>query len=48
MGRGVAVGLRKADEDLKVLFDEAIAAALADGTISRLSQKWFKRDLAAR
>ncbi len=48
MGRGVAVGLRKADEDLKVLFDEAIATALADGTISRLSQKWFKRDLAAR
>jgi octopine/nopaline transport system substrate-binding protein len=48
MGRGVAVGLRKADEDLKGLFDDAIAAALADGTISRLSQKWFKRDLAAK
>jgi octopine/nopaline transport system substrate-binding protein len=48
MGRGVAAGLRKADQDLKAMFDEAIASALADGTISRLSQKWFKRDLAAK
>jgi octopine/nopaline transport system substrate-binding protein len=48
MGRGVAAGLRKTDQDLKVMFDEAIASALADGTISRLSQKWFKRDLAAK
>jgi octopine/nopaline transport system substrate-binding protein len=48
MGRGVAAGLRKADQDLKVMFDDAIASALADGTISRLSQKWFKRDLAAK
>ena len=48
MGRGVAAGLRKADQDLKVMFDDAIASALADRTISRLSQKWFKRDLAAK
>lgn len=48
MGRGVAVGLRKDDPELKALFDGAIAAAIADGTVSRLSQKWFKRDLAAK
>ncbi|MBM6592999.1 transporter substrate-binding domain-containing protein [Microvirga pudoricolor] len=48
MGRGVAAGLRKSDQDLKAMLDDAIAAALADGTISRLSQKWFKRDLAAQ
>jgi octopine/nopaline transport system substrate-binding protein len=42
LGRGVAVGLRKQDTDLKKMFDDAISAAVADGTIERLSQKWFK------
>ncbi|WP_337875455.1 transporter substrate-binding domain-containing protein [Elioraea sp.] len=48
LGRGVAVGLRKADTDLKAAFDAAIEAALKDGTISRLSEKWFKTDIAPR
>lgn len=48
LGRGVAVGLRKADADLQRMFDEAIAAALADGTIRRLSEKWFKIDMSPR
>lgn len=48
LGRGVAVGLRKADADLKAAFDAAIEAALKDGTISRLSGKWFKTDIAPR
>jgi octopine/nopaline transport system substrate-binding protein len=42
LGRGVAVGMRKQDAELKALFDGAIAAAVADGTIEKLSQKWFK------
>jgi octopine/nopaline transport system substrate-binding protein len=42
LGRGVAVGMRKTDTDLKKLFDDAIAAAIADGTIEKLSLKWFK------
>jgi octopine/nopaline transport system substrate-binding protein len=46
LGAGVAVGLRKADEDLRAMFDAAIAAALADGTIKALSMKWFKVDLS--
>ncbi|HEX2509145.1 MAG TPA: lysine/arginine/ornithine ABC transporter substrate-binding protein [Microvirga sp.] len=46
LGRGVAVGLRKTDTELKAMFDEAISAALADGTIKRLSLKWFKIDAA--
>jgi octopine/nopaline transport system substrate-binding protein len=46
LGAGVAVGLRKADDDLRALFDAAIAAALADGTIKTLSVKWFKVDLS--
>lgn len=48
LGRGVAVGIRKADTELKSVFDAAINAALADGTIKRLSEKWFKTDISPR
>ena len=41
-GKGIAVGLRKDDTVLKSMFDDAISAAKADGTIDRLSKKWFK------
>lgn len=44
-GEGEALGFRKADADLKAKFDAAIKAALADGTIKKLSIKWFKTDL---
>ena len=43
-GRGVGVGLRKEDEDLRAMFDEAIAAAMEDGTISRIGEQWFGFD----
>ena len=42
LGRGVAVGMRKTDTDLKAMFDDAISAAIKDGTVETLSQKWFK------
>lgn len=45
-GKGVGVGIRKEDEALRGKFDEAINAALADGTISKLSMKWFGYDAA--
>jgi octopine/nopaline transport system substrate-binding protein len=45
LGRGVAVGLRKEDADLKEAFDKAISAAKADGTIAALTKKWFKIDM---
>lgn len=45
LGRGVGVGLRQEDEDLRAAFNEAIQAAAADGTIQELSQKWFGTDL---
>lgn len=45
-GEGEGLGLRQADTDLKALFDTAIAAALADGTVKTLSEKWFKVDIA--
>jgi len=44
-GEGEALGFRKSDADLKALFDAAIHAALADGTLKKLSLKWFKADL---
>ncbi|PDT82706.1 transporter substrate-binding domain-containing protein [Sinorhizobium sp. BJ1] len=45
LGAGSSVGLRKSDTELKVMFNDAIAAAKADGTIKRLSEKWFGFDL---
>jgi octopine/nopaline transport system substrate-binding protein len=45
-GEGEGVGLRKSDPELKVLFDDAIKAALADGTVKSLSEKWFKLNVA--
>lgn len=44
-GQGVAVGLRKGDATLKSMFDDAITAAKADGTVDRLAQKWLKTGL---
>lgn len=44
-GKGIAVGLRKDDTVLKEMFDKAIQAAKADGTIGRLAQKWLKTGL---
>ena len=45
LGRGVAVAVRKDDADLKGKFDAAIQSAIADGTIAKLTQKWFKVDM---
>ncbi|BAI75039.1 octopine/nopaline transport system substrate-binding protein (plasmid) [Azospirillum sp. B510] len=44
-GKGIAVGLRKDDAVLKEMFDKAIQAAKADGTIEKLAQKWLKTSL---
>ncbi|SUE42825.1 transporter substrate-binding domain-containing protein [Roseomonas gilardii] len=48
LGTGIGVGLRKPDTALKTRFDEAIGSALADGTLKRLSEKWFKLDVTPR
>ncbi|MCB8823007.1 transporter substrate-binding domain-containing protein, partial [Microvirga rosea] len=45
LGRGVAVGLRKGDTELKNGFDAAIQSAIADGTVKKLTEKWFKVDM---
>ena len=40
-GPGAGIGLRKTDPELKAKIDEAIKAALADGTIERLYIKYY-------
>lgn len=44
-GPGEALGFRKDTPELKAKFDEALSAALADGTVKKLSEKWFKADI---
>jgi octopine/nopaline transport system substrate-binding protein len=48
LGAGVGVGMRKGETELKKSFDEAIQAAIKDGTIKKLSEKWFKIDTTPR
>jgi octopine/nopaline transport system substrate-binding protein len=47
-GDGVGIGLRKEDAELKQKLNEAIRAATQDGTIQKLSMKWFKIDIAPK
>ena len=43
---GIGPAFRKADPELRDMFDKAIGEALADGTIKKLSLKWFKTDMS--
>lgn len=45
LGRGSSIGLRKGSEDLQAMFNKAISAAKEDGTIKKLSEKWFGFDV---
>ena len=44
-GRGTGAGIRKKDTVLLGMFNDAIGAAMADGTIKKLSEKWLKADV---
>ena len=44
-GAGTGMGIRKSDSDLTAKFDKALAAAIADGTVKKLSEQWFKVDM---
>jgi octopine/nopaline transport system substrate-binding protein len=48
LGRGSSVGLRKSDPELKAMFDKAITEAKADGTIEKLSMKYFGFEVTPR
>ena len=41
-GPGEGFGFRKSDTDLRDMFSKAIKSAIADGTVKKLSLKWFK------
>jgi octopine/nopaline transport system substrate-binding protein len=45
LGGGIGIGLRKDDTGLKAKLNEAIQAAIKDGTAKTLSTKWFKVDV---
>lgn len=44
----VAIGLRKEDAALKSQLDAGIKSLRDDGTIKKLSEKWFGVDLSPR
>lgn len=44
-GAGTGAGLRKEDTKLKQMLNDAISAAIADGTIKSISEKWVKTDV---
>jgi octopine/nopaline transport system substrate-binding protein len=46
-GEGIGVGIRQEDADLQEKFNQAIEAAKADGTITKLSEQWFGFDASA-
>lgn len=48
LGDGSAIALRKVDADLRDKFDTAIKGLVADGTLSKISMKWFKIDIAPK
>lgn len=46
LGEGIGFGLAKDADDLKARVDAAIAALIDDGTIAKLSEKWFGYDVS--
>jgi octopine/nopaline transport system substrate-binding protein len=47
-GVGKGIGIRKSDADLTAKFDGALAAAIADGSVKKYSEQWFKTDMTPR
>lgn len=47
-GPGAGIGLRKEDTDLIAAFDKALEESIADGSLAKLSVKWFGVDIAPR
>ena len=43
-GVGAGMGIRKSDSDLTAMFNKALKAAFADGSVKKYSLKWFKLD----
>ncbi|MEQ6289585.1 ABC transporter substrate-binding protein [Vogesella sp. GCM10023246] len=48
LGEGTGFGVRKGDKATMAALEKAISGLKQDGTLSRLSQKYFKRDIIAK
>jgi histidine transport system substrate-binding protein len=48
LGKGAAIGLRKADQDLKAALNQALQAIHQDGTYQALEKKYFDFDVAPK
>ena len=48
LGMGTGVGVRKEDRALAEIFSRAITAAIQDGTLRKLTLKWFGFDLSPK
>lgn len=48
MATNVCFGIRKNEPELKAILDKGIASAEADGTLEKLSEKWFKTDVSPK
>jgi len=46
LGEGIGVGISKDNPELKAKIDKALCALVADGSIGKSSQKWFKMDIS--
>ncbi|MCR8725587.1 transporter substrate-binding domain-containing protein [Frigidibacter sp. ROC022] len=44
LGKGMGIGFRKTDSELRATFDEGLARMKADGSINELIVKWFGPD----
>jgi octopine/nopaline transport system substrate-binding protein len=46
LGEGIGVGIRHDDAELKAKIDKAVCELVADGSIGKASQTWFKSDIS--
>jgi len=44
IGGGVGMGLRESDTELKEKFNAAISSMKEDGSLGKLTRKWFGED----
>lgn len=44
----MAIGIRKADPELKAAIDKVIADMQNDGTLTKISMKWFPKDITTK
>lgn len=44
----LAIGIRKADPELKEAIDKVLKEMKADGTLTEISMKWFNRDITVK